>query len=62
MNMADLFPPGRVLWALNDCDVTQRTAESSNPTETQPGILRLFEVNDAETAFSQIVFSRDMLS
>ncbi|KDN38893.1 hypothetical protein RSAG8_09174, partial [Rhizoctonia solani AG-8 WAC10335] len=61
MNMADLFPPGRVLWALNDCDVTQ-TAGNSNPTDTQPGVLRLFEVDEVEAAFSQIVFSRDMLS
>lgn len=62
MNMADLFPPGRVLWALNDCDVTQQATETANPTEIQPGILRLFEVEDVESAFSQIVFSRDMLS
>ncbi|KAJ1308309.1 hypothetical protein OPQ81_004021 [Rhizoctonia solani] len=61
MNMADLFPPGRILWALNDCDVTPTTG-NTNPQDTQPGALRLFEVDDAETAFSQIVFSRDMLS
>ncbi|CAE6474763.1 unnamed protein product [Rhizoctonia solani] len=61
MNMADLFPPGRVLWALNDCDVTQ-TTNNVNPVDTQPGALRLFEVDNVETAFSQIVFSRDMLS
>ncbi|KEP49016.1 lipase [Rhizoctonia solani 123E] len=61
MNMADLFPPGRVLWALNDCDVSQITGNSS-PADTQPGVLRLFEVDQVETAFSQIVFSRDMLS
>ncbi|KAF8760049.1 Lipase (class 3) [Rhizoctonia solani] len=60
MNMADLFPPGRVLWALNDCDVSQQTTGNSNPV--QPGVLRLFEVDEVETAFSQIVFSRDMLS
>ncbi|CAE6476932.1 unnamed protein product [Rhizoctonia solani] len=61
MNMADLFPPGRVLWALNDCDVTLQTTHT-NPTDTQPGVLRLFEVDEVETAFSQMVFSRDMLS
>ncbi|CAE6380451.1 unnamed protein product [Rhizoctonia solani] len=60
MNMADLFPPGRILWALNDCDVNQQMAGNTNPV--QPGILRLFEVDEVETAFSQIVFSRDMLS
>lgn len=61
MNMADLFPPGRVLWALNDCDVTQTTQDPS-PADIQPGTLRLFEVDQVEAAFSQIVFSRDMLS
>ncbi|CAE7139211.1 unnamed protein product [Rhizoctonia solani] len=61
MNMADLFPPGRVLWALNDCDVNQ-TAGTTNSADTQPGVLRLFEVDNIETAFSQIIFSRDMLS
>ncbi|KAL5637227.1 hypothetical protein ACGC1H_001018 [Rhizoctonia solani] len=61
MNMADLFPPGRVLWALNDYDVSRITG-NTNPTDTQPGVLRLFEVDEVETAFSQIVFSRDMLS
>ncbi|CAE6535724.1 unnamed protein product [Rhizoctonia solani] len=61
MNMSDLFPPGRVLWALNDCDVSQ-TTRNPNSADTQPGSLRLFEVDDVETAFSQIVFSRDMLS
>ncbi|CAE6385087.1 unnamed protein product [Rhizoctonia solani] len=60
MNMADLFPPGRILWALNDCDVNQQTPRNSN--NVQPGVLRLFEVDEVETAFSQIVFSRDMLS
>jgi len=62
MNMADLFPPGRVLWALNDCDVVQEKLESMDPADRQPGILHLFEVEDVEKAFSQIVFSRDMLS
>ncbi|KAG8790624.1 hypothetical protein FRC12_011438 [Ceratobasidium sp. 428] len=62
MNMADLFPPGRVLWALNDCDVLQETLESVNPVDREPGVLHLFEVEDVERAFSQIVFSRDMLS
>jgi sn1-specific diacylglycerol lipase len=62
MNMADLFPPGRVLWALNDCDVLRETLEGVNPVEREPGILHLFEVENVEQTFSQIVFSRDMLS
>ncbi|KAG8682595.1 hypothetical protein FRC08_014867 [Ceratobasidium sp. 394] len=62
MNMTDLFPPGRVLWALNGCDVLQETLEGVNPIDREPGDLHLFEVEDVERAFSQIVFSRDMLS
>jgi len=60
MHMTDLFPPGRVLWAMRDTDW--------HPSHRLPSDvdiknkLRLFEVLDVEKVFSQIVFARDMLS
>lgn len=60
MHMANLFPPGRVLWALRegDLDPAQRL-----PTTQAKGAdkLRLFEVQDVEQVFGQIVFAKDML-
>lgn len=59
MHMSDLFPPGRVLWAMRDTDW--------HPSHRLPSDLdikdklRLFEVLDVEKVFSQIVFARDML-
>jgi len=72
MHMADLFPPGRVLWALRDNDLHpshrlsmpkthQRKGSKKEETEGKDK-LRLFEVLDVEKVFSQIVFAKDMLS
>lgn len=59
MHMADMFPPGRVLWAMRDSDLhpSHRLPESA----TAPDKLRLFDVLDVEKVFEQIVFARDML-
>jgi hypothetical protein len=56
MRMAHLFPPGRVLWAINDQDLqpSSRIHESSTK-------LRLFEVLEVDKIFDQILFSRRML-
>ncbi|KAG1875384.1 hypothetical protein DFJ58DRAFT_872584 [Suillus subalutaceus] len=60
MQMADLFPPGRVLWAVRDCDL-HPSHQSQQPNTHPDKTLRLFEVLDVEKVFSQIVFSRNML-
>jgi len=60
MRMADLFPPGRVLWAVRDCDL-HPSHQSQEPTKDPDQTLRLFEVLDVEKVFSQIIFSRNML-
>ncbi|KAG0698271.1 hypothetical protein DFH29DRAFT_942198, partial [Suillus ampliporus] len=60
MHMADLFPPGRVLWAVRDCDL-HPSHQSQQPDKDPDQTLRLFEVLDVEKVFSQIVFSRNML-
>ncbi|KAJ8514896.1 hypothetical protein ONZ45_g7633 [Pleurotus djamor] len=57
MHMADLFPPGRVLWALRDSDLHVKHRSHGGGDK-----LRLFEVLDVEKVFEQIVFARDMLS
>ncbi|THH05489.1 hypothetical protein EW145_g4766 [Phellinidium pouzarii] len=67
MIMADLFPPGRVLWAIRDGDLhpSHRLSRSNSSTGTTAGVpedkVRLFEVLDVERMFGQIVFARDML-
>ncbi|KAG1753287.1 hypothetical protein EDB19DRAFT_1978867 [Suillus lakei] len=60
MQMTDLFPPGRVLWAVRDCDL-HPSHQSQQPNKYPDKTLRLFEVLDVEKVFSQIVFSRNML-
>ncbi|KAL5530744.1 hypothetical protein ACEPAF_7002 [Sanghuangporus sanghuang] len=67
MVMADLFPPGRVLWAIRDGDLDPShrlsantgTSESASDAENK---VRLFDVLDVEKMFGQIIFARDMLS
>jgi hypothetical protein len=74
MHMADMFPPGRVLWALRDSDLhplhrlpkhgVHQKKDSRNPANAETegkDRLRLFEVLDVEKVFSQIVFAKDML-
>ena len=62
MVTTDLFPPGRVLWAIRDGDLTaphRLGPESKNDTNKEK--VRLFEVKDVEKVFGQIIFARDML-
>ena len=68
MQNAFMYPPGRVLWAMRDGDlhpshrihaVNKGAAGDRDALEDK---LRLFEVLDVEQVFSQIVFSRDMLT
>ncbi|KAK2462270.1 hypothetical protein APHAL10511_005576 [Amanita phalloides] len=69
MQNVNMFPPGRVLWAVreNDLDpshnspVWHTTTDSVNACRGNPNKLRLFEVLDVEKIFSQIVFAKDML-
>ncbi|KAJ7087313.1 hypothetical protein B0H15DRAFT_843485 [Mycena belliarum] len=61
MHMANMVPPGRVLWAMRDNDFFPAHRQTAN-SDSAPDKLRLFEVLDAEKVFSQVVFARDMLS
>jgi hypothetical protein len=75
MHMTDLYPPGRVLWALRDSDLHPSHRLSTSKKHEKKGSksggdaketggqdkLRLFEVLDVEKVFSQIVFAKDML-
>ncbi|TFY55041.1 hypothetical protein EVJ58_g8499 [Rhodofomes roseus] len=67
MHMTQMFPPGRVLWAMRDGDLHPvhrlRDAEGQlSSTEKGADKVRLFEVLDVQRAFDQVVFARDMLS
>ena len=77
MVMADLFPPGRVLWAIRDGDLdpshrlfsgspawarqSSLGATSSHHPGSPEDKVRLFDVLDVEKMFGQIIFARDML-
>lgn len=61
MQMADLYPPGRVFWARRDGDLPHSQRVSSVGSEKEAAKVRLFEVLDTEKVFSQIVFSKNML-
>ncbi|KAJ7047845.1 hypothetical protein C8F04DRAFT_23945 [Mycena alexandri] len=61
MHMANMVPPGRVLWAMRDNDFFPAHRQTAN-SDSAPDKLRLFEVLNAEKVFSQVVFARDMLS
>ncbi|KAG2014040.1 hypothetical protein CC2G_010891 [Coprinopsis cinerea AmutBmut pab1-1] len=59
MQNCDMYPPGRVLWAVRDKDLHlshQRWPDSSKDK------LRLFDVLDVERVFSQLVFAKNMLT
>jgi sn1-specific diacylglycerol lipase len=70
MPMQNLYPPGRVLWAIRNSDVSYAAPPPAerryNPMESlraqreEDGI-RLFEVLDVEKVFRQIIFARDMI-
>ncbi|KAI0699803.1 hypothetical protein BC835DRAFT_1405006 [Cytidiella melzeri] len=61
MHMANLYPPGRVLWAMHDSDLhpSQRLPYAGRAGKDK---LRLFDVQDVEEVFGQIIFAKDMLS
>lgn len=72
MQMSNMYPPGRVLWAMRDSDLHPSHRKQTSPIPTRNSAsstndkgpedrLRLFEVLDVEKVFSQIVFARDML-
>ncbi|KAH9978235.1 hypothetical protein BGW80DRAFT_1286519 [Lactifluus volemus] len=61
MPMHGLYPPGRVLWAVRDSDVSY-AAPPPAERRYSPMDIRLFEVLDVEKVFTQIIFSRDMIS
>jgi len=58
MQMTELFPPGRVLWAIRN--------ENLHFSFQAPGSIgnkvRLFEVLEVHKVFSQMIFARDILS
>lgn len=70
MPLHNLYPPGRVLWAVRDSDLSYAAPPPAerrySPMEAlrahreEDGV-RLFEVLDVEKVFSQIIFSRDMV-
>lgn len=63
MTNAELFPPGRVLWAIRDTDLhpAHRIIPDSSTSDSTKSKLRLFDVLDVVAVFGQIVFARDML-
>ena len=61
MQMANIYPPGRVLWAMRDRDLHPVHRSSLDNSEKDDHKLRLFEVLDVEKVFSQVIFARDML-
>ncbi|KAH8985913.1 alpha/beta-hydrolase [Lactarius akahatsu] len=70
MPLHSLYPPGRVLWAVRDSDVSYAAPppaerryspmEALRAQREEDGV-RLFEVLDVEKVFTQIIFSRDMI-
>jgi sn1-specific diacylglycerol lipase len=63
MQQADLFPPGRIWWAIRDGDLhpKNRSKEALDGGRQSQEKVRLFEVLDARKVFGQIVFAKDML-
>ncbi|CAA7259566.1 unnamed protein product [Cyclocybe aegerita] len=66
MQNRNLYPPGRVLWAMRDGELHPSHQRPPVPNNTSPASgqhkLRVFEVLDVEKVFSQIVFARNMLT
>ena len=70
MPLHGLYPPGRVLWAVRNSDVSYAAPppaetryspmEALRAQREEDGI-RLFEVLDVQKVFTQIIFSRDMI-
>jgi sn1-specific diacylglycerol lipase len=68
MHMADLFPPGRVLWALRDGNLHPINRLQPGSTNFKHAArkkatdkVRLFDVPEVEKVFGQIEFAGDML-
>lgn len=68
MQSSNMYPPGKVVWAMRDSDLhpMHRSTPASHASDTPPSghgpdKLRLFEVLDVEKVFGQVVFARDML-
>ncbi|KZT20637.1 alpha/beta-hydrolase [Neolentinus lepideus HHB14362 ss-1] len=61
MHMANMYPPGRVWWAMRDSDLHPSNRRYGGNEQSQ-NKARLFEVLDVERTFDQIIFARDMLS
>ena len=66
MRNSNMYPPGRVLWAMRDKDLhpAHQSHSSSKNSQAAGGQdkLRVFEVLDVERVFSQLVFARNMLT
>ncbi|KDQ14214.1 hypothetical protein BOTBODRAFT_110458 [Botryobasidium botryosum FD-172 SS1] len=64
MKYADLFPPGRVFWAIRDADLhpSHRRSPPSKNQAPNSDDLRLFRVKDVDVCFGQIEFAKDFLS
>jgi hypothetical protein len=74
MQSTNMYPPGRVFWAMRDGDLhpahrihphdseLRKDRKHKDAARKNEDKLRLFEVSDVEKVFSQIVFARDMLT
>ncbi|KAF8164901.1 hypothetical protein B0H34DRAFT_687065 [Crassisporium funariophilum] len=68
MQNTNMYPPGRVMWAMRDGDLHPAHQRHPNPEGTKTKgadsqhKLRVFEVLDVEKVFSQLVFARNMLT
>jgi len=60
MKYADLFPPGRVFWAIRDEDL--HPSHRRPVLEPKTSDLRLFRVKEVDVCFGQIEFAKDFLS
>ncbi|KAG8901237.1 hypothetical protein FRB99_005463 [Tulasnella sp. 403] len=60
MVYADLFPPGRIFWAMRERDIHEEFRHT--PPLASLDTLRVFEVEKVEEVFGQVVFAKDMVS
>ena len=71
MPLHSLYPPGRVLWAVRNSDVSYAAPppaerrcspmEALHAQQREEDGTRLFEVLDVQKVFTQTIFSRDMI-
>ncbi|KAG8991416.1 hypothetical protein FRB90_001354 [Tulasnella sp. 427] len=64
MHHTSLFPPGRIFWAMRDASFHPSLQKPQDPLAPNPPAdrLRVFEVENPEEVFNQVIFSMDMLS